>query len=316
MIDDLPVYGALSVRLEQAGYFRASRFCVTMAMGAPPLLEIVSYAGLSQKTITIEMASEPLGFTSLLTGQIDNVTIDCAAQCATLTGRDLSARMIDTEIAEAFVNQTASQIVAAIAGRHGLSADIAPTTAIVGQYYQLDHARSSLQLHSRAGNEWDLLVWLAQNENFYLNVTATTLYFGPLPVIDPVVIAQENCMDLSIDIALTIPAAAKVMSWNTRNKAVVMQTAGSGAVTTNLVRPNLSSTQALNLANSQLAALGRHVTVLEMRLSGELALTPGTPIYLNGTQSSLDQIYMIDEITRELDIENGFVETIRAHAVN
>jgi hypothetical protein len=315
-IGDVPVFGAVSVRLEQESYCRASRFSVTLAIGAPPLWPLADYAALSLQTVTIEIAASPFGFSNVMTGQIDNVRIDCAAQYAVLSGRDLSARMIDTENAETFVNQTASEIATIIAGRHGLDANVAPTTAIVGQYYELDHARSALQLHSRAGNEWDLLVWLAQNENYYLSVTGTSLYFGPLPVLEPALISLLDCIELSIDIALTIPRAAKVMSWNSRNKIAVTQSAGDGTMTTTLVRPNLTSAQALDMASNHLATLARHVTVLEARLPGELELLPGSPIYLTGTQSPFDQIYVIDGIVRELDLAHGFVETIRAYAAN
>jgi phage protein D len=315
-IDGVPVYGAVSVRLEQQSYFRASRFSVTLAMGGQPLWQIADYAGLSRQSLTIEIENALFGFANLMTGQIDNVRFDCAAQTVTLNGRDLSARMIDAEIAETFVNQTASQIAAIIAERHGLDAELFPTAAMVGQYYELDHARSALQLHSRAGNEWDLLVWLAQSENFCVFVKGGTLYFGPLPALPPSLILQQDCIELTIDVSSTIPNVATVLSWNTRNKAAVTQSAGSGATTTTLVKPNLSTAQALNLANNHLAALSRHVTILEMRLPGELALMPAAPIYLSGTQSQLDQVYIIDEIIRELDAEHGFSELIRAYALN
>ncbi len=315
-IGKVPVFGAVSVKLEQESYFCASRFSVTLAMGVPPLWQLADYAVLSLQTLTIEIASSPFGFVNVMTGQIDNVRIDCAAQCAVLSGRDLSARMIDTENAETFVNQTASEIATIIAGRHGLDANVVSTTAIVGQYYELDHARSALQLHSRAGNEWDLLVWLAQNENYYVSVTGTSLNFGPLQVLEPALISQQDFIELSIDVALTIPSSTKVMSWNSRNKIAVTQSAGDGTMTTTLVRPNLTSAQALDMANNHLATLARHVTVLEARLPGELDLLPGSPIYLSGTQSPLDQIYVIDGIVRELDAAHGFVETIRAYATN
>jgi len=310
----LPLAGALAARLEQAAFFRASRFSVALAMGEPPLWGIADYAALATQTITIELANSAFGFSPVMVGQIDNVSIDCGAQRVTISGRDLSARMIDAEITETFVNQTASGIAAIIAGRHGLSAEIVPTTAIAGQYYEIDHARTALATHSRTGNEWDLLVWLAQNENYVTAVTGTTLYFGPLPVLEPAVIRQQDCIALSFDRALSLPGSARVTSWNTRNKSVVTQTAGRGASVTTLVKPNLSTGTALSLATAHLAALARHATIVDIKLPGELALTPSAPIFISGTSSPLDQIYTIAELVRELDVAGGFVETIRAYA--
>jgi hypothetical protein len=315
-VGDMPVRGAVSVRIEQAAFFRAGRFAVSLAMGAPPLWGIADYARLSLQTLTISVATSGFGFLTLITGQIDNVVIDCAAQRATLSGRDLSARLIDTETAESFLNQTASDVAITIAGRHGLVADVVPTTAVIGQYYELDHARSALITHSRIGNEWDLLVWLAQAENYFVSVSGINLYFGPMPVISPVAIDVGDCLDVSIDIALALPNCAAVKSWNSRDKMAVTQVAGTGSSVTTLVKPNLSSAQALDLATSHLAALAQHVTILDLKLPGELNLAPGGMIYLTGTGSALDQVYVIEEIVREIDVSHGFVETIRGYAAS
>lgn len=315
-VDDVAIFGAISVAIEQASYFRASRFCVTFALGSLPLMNISWYASLDAQIISIEFSNAAFGYTNMMTGQIDNVLIDCVASTATLSGRDLSAWMIDTEISESFVNQTASEIVASIAAKHNLKADISPTTGAVGQYYELDHARSPLQVHSRAGNEWDLLVWLAQSEGNFVAIFGQTLYFGPMPIAEPVPIFKQNCLELSIDMALTLPQSATVKSWNTRDKTALTQVVGRGANTTTLVKPNLSTRQAQDLASSHLAALSQHATLLRIKMPGELSLMPAMPIYLIGTESSLDQIYVIDEITREIDVKRGFTQTVQAYALN
>jgi hypothetical protein len=47
-------------------------------------------------------------------------------------------------------------------------------------------------------------------------------------------------------------------------------------------------------------------------MPGELALTPRQPIRLEGTGTSFDQIYWIDEITRSIDVATGFTQRLRA----
>jgi hypothetical protein len=316
MIDDIQIHGAIKIDVEQTSYFRAGHFCITFGVGESPLWNIASFAALSLQVLTVEIATSAFGYINIMTGQIDNIVIDCAIQTATVSGRDLSARLIDTEISESFINQTASQIASTLASRHGLIADIHPSTAIVGQYYELDHARSSLQVHSRAGNEWDLLVWLAESEGNFVSVSGNTLFFGPLPVMEPTLISTENCIELSIDIAMTIPRSVTVKSWNTRNKVALSQLVGSGSYATTLVKPNLSATQAQDLASSHLAALSQHTKMLNLKMPGDVILMPSMPIAIVGTQSSLDQIYMIDQIRREIDVERGFLQSVRAFAVN
>jgi phage protein D len=311
LVGDTPLAGAIALEVEQVAYFAAGRFVVTVALGGAAY-----FASLGMQTVTISVAVSAAGFVELLTGQIDNIRIDLLENTATLSGRDLSARLIDTQISETFANQTASKIATLIACRHGLAANVTATTTPVGQYYELDHARSALSLNSRNGSEWNMLSALAQAEGFALSVAGTTLNFGPPPTGIPVLLTPGSCMALALDVATTIPLSATVKSWNTRNKAVVTQTAGadSGGAAT-LIRPNLTSAQANTLAANHLSALRRHATILMATIPGETVLTPASPILLSGTNSALDQTYVIDAIIRSIDMRNGFVETIHAHAV-
>jgi phage protein D len=309
LIADAPLAGAIALEVEQVAYFAAGRFVVTVALGNASY-----FASLGLQTITISVAVSAAGYVDLLTGQIDNIKIDLLENTATLSGRDLSARLIDTQISETFANQTASQIATIIAGRRGLAANVTPTTTPVGQYYELDHARSALSLNSRNGSEWNMLFLLAQAEGFRLSVTGTTLNFGPRPASTPVLLTPGSCMALGLDVATTIPTSATVKSWNTRNKQVVTQTAGTQPGGATLIRPNLTSAQAATLAANHLSALQRHATILKATIPGETVLTPASPILLSGTNSALDQTYVIDSIIRSIDMRNGFVETIHAHA--
>lgn len=310
------IAGAVSVEIEQVAYFAADRFEVKFAIGGSAA-GAAYFASLGAQTVAIELALLPGGFVSVLTGQLDNIRLDLLQNTATLTGRDLSARLIDTEIAETFANQTASQIAATIAARHGLTANVTATSTPVGQYYDLDHARSALGLNSRAGTEWNLLCWLALIEGFSLSVTGATLNFGPAPSAPSLSLTPADCMELILDSATAIPGTATVKSWNTRNKTVVTQTAGLGqGLSTTLIRPNLTSQQAMNFASRHLAGLAQHGTIMVARMPGELALVPGSTISLSQTESAFDQTYMVDTIRRSIDAGRGFTQIVRAHAVN
>jgi hypothetical protein len=47
-------------------------------------------------------------------------------------------------------------------------------------------------------------------------------------------------------------------------------------------------------------------------MPGDLALAPRQQISLNGTGTTFDQTYWIDEITRHIDIHRGFTQRLRA----
>jgi hypothetical protein len=310
-IAGVAVPGAVSLEIESVAYFSADRFRIGFAMGAAAFTTAAYFAGLGLQTIKIEAALSGFGYVTLLTGQIDNVRIDLARNIAELCGRDLSARLIDSEISETFANQSSSQIASTIAARHQLTANVTATQTMVGQYYELDHARNALGAHSRATTEWNLLTELAALEDFVVSVTGTTLNFGPVAPGRPVFVTPRSFTALSLDVATTIPMSARVKSWNTRQKAVVSERAGSGAGTT-LIRPNLTVAQARSLATNHLATLRQHGTMLVGTMPADLTLMPGMQLVLSGTESGLDQTYDVSAVSRVLEARTGFLQTVLA----
>jgi len=307
------VPGAIALEIESVGYFAADRFHASFAMGAAASTTAVFFTSLGGETVNIEVAPSGFGFTSLLTGQIDNIRVDLLKNTATLSGRDLSARLIDTEITETFANQTASQIAVTIAARHQLAANVTATKTPVGQYYELDHARTALGLHARMTTEWNLLSALAEAENFVLSVTGTTLNFGPQPASASIFFTPQSFSDLVLDMTSALPAAARVKSWNSRQKSVVSGTQGSG-VTTTLIRPNLTSVLAQDMAENHLAAIRQHGMVLYGTMPADISTMPGMTMVLAGTGSGFDQSYSIGAVARTLQARLGFTQRIYAFA--
>jgi hypothetical protein len=313
-IGGVPVPGGISLEINSVAYFAADRFRIVFAIGAAPFATTAYFAALGLQAITIKASLGGIGYATLLVGQIDNIRIDLLANTTTLSGRDLSARLIDTEISETFANQTSSQIATTIAARHQLTANVTATTVAVGQYYELDHARSALGLNSRMRTEWNLLAALAQVENYGLSVVGNTLNFCPPPATAIVSVTPQNFLAISLDIAAALPQSTTVQSWSSRNKNVVSGTQGSGAGTT-MIRPNLTAAQAQAIATNHLATLGQHSTILMGTMPADLSLMPGTQLALSGTYSIFDQTYVVQSISRTLHGRSGFIQTIRAGAV-
>jgi hypothetical protein len=314
-IGGTPVYGVVSAEVERVAFFAADRFSVAFSVEASgKSFDFFSAAG--RQVATIEVALRDFGYVQLLTGQIDNIFCDVLRNRVMVSGRDLSAQLIDTEIAETFANHTSSQIAIDICGRHNLTPDVTATSTLVGQYYELDHARSGLSLGSRAGTAWNLLSWLAFMEGFSLSVFGTTLRFGPPVTNEPLLLCPLDCADMTIDTAACLPTKTIVKSWSPRNKTVTAEMAGGGSgATAMLVRPSLTGQQAALLAKNHLSTLQTHATVLTATLPGETSMTPGATITLYGTSSQFDQDYAIDVIRRTVDAERGYVQHIRAHAL-
>ena len=163
--------------------------------------------------------------------------------------------------------------------------------------------------------EWSLLTQLAQAEGFALWVSGEVLNFGPWPEAAPVLVTPANVSALAFDMINALPAAVTVKSWNTRNKAVVSQSQGSGAGMT-LVRPNLTAAQARALAAAQLTVLGQHEVVMSATMPGDVVLRPGMTLVMAGTGSALDQSYIVAAVARRLSAVRGFEQSVTAYAVN
>jgi phage protein D len=305
--------GVVALELESVGYEAADRFLAVFALGASADSTVAFFAGLAGQSITIAIATAGLGFSTLLVGQVDNVRIDLAANLAELSGRDLTAVLVDAEVSASYVNQTSSQIATAIAEAHGLTPVVTSTSVLVGQYYDRDHARAALGLHARATTAWNLLVALAQIEGFAVDVAGQSLVFGPAGMPAPVAVTVNSFVRVAVDFAATLPGQAILSSWNARSKSVNQAAVGSGTAT-RLIRPNLSTAEAQRVASAHAAALSGQAMVLAGTMPGDVSLRPGASLQLSGTGSMFDVAYTVLAVRRRVSAAHGFMQAVRACA--
>ncbi|MDD2860414.1 MAG: hypothetical protein PHI71_04980 [Acidiphilium sp.] len=328
-IDGMTVGGAIELELVQCGHFSADRFRVVFATGAVPG-GAGYFAALGSGVVSVGvgvgvgvgigigigggfLAGIGAGGGALLVGQIDNVAVDFGRGQAVVSGRDLSARLIDAEVTESFANQTASQIASQFAADAGLAAAVTATSTPVGQYYELAHTRTALALHSRHMTRWDLLAGLALTEQFALSVTGTTLNFAPVTdAVQTVLHYGQDFISLVVDRAVGLGTPkVTVASWNPKSKQAVSSSVGSsGGVT--LVRPNLTQGEAAQLASAHQAELAAQAVLLRGSMPGDLSLMPGSVFVLAGTGTGFDTSYRIRTIERHVDVIGGFVQRFEA----
>jgi phage protein D len=323
LADGVIVPGAFEAEVLTNSHFAADRFRVGLALSADPARGAAWWADRDDVLIDIEVS---LGgnTVNLLHGGVDSVEIDLLGDAVRLTGRDLSAQLIEARAQGTFANQTSSDVAITLAGRHGLSADVQSTTTPVGRYWELEHDSLVLDGFARATTEWDLLVTLAQFEGFSVWVQGSTLHFRAadpqaLPTVLPVSALSALHLERSLTLAQGI--AVSVKSWHSRAAQCTVQTVaakqanGTGGTTRNYVymAPNLTPDRALKLAQQRLAELLWHQRVLVAEMPGELSLMPGQQILLQGSGSAFDRTYVIDSVERRLDMSHGFTQSLRAH---
>jgi phage protein D len=321
--------GVKSIETTNTSHFAADTFRITAALsGLPPALGLNYW----DKSFGDELDVRG-GFTSdtplpsLVYGQVDDVEVDIVERTLTLTGRDLTARMIDTKTTVTYQDKRASDIATQIAINHGLTPNVQQTAfKVTGTYYQIINA-----LHLQGRSDWDLLVVLAQHEGFDLWVSGHTLNFQPPLALtsDPYILlwsdeGQGNRVSNALDIklgrsqTLARDVVVNVASWNQAQgkvfKATVKKSQANKASnqstvnpqTYNFWPPNLDQVQVNQFANAKAEEITRHERVIHASLPGDGLLATRGLVKLVGTGSAWDQVYYPDTVRREISFERGY----------
>jgi phage protein D len=331
----LPAQAVISFETTNASHFTADTYHLELAIGALPSALNPAYWSTSindQVSLAVSINGETPN--SLILGQVDDIDYDLNGRKIVLIGRDLSAAFIDNKTSEKFQNQTSSQIAQTLALRRGLDSNVQKTTTRAGTYYEIDHAHVTQEQ-----TEWDLLVYLAQNEGFDVWVSGTTLYFQPPPVTTatPYVLLwsepgdgtfASNALDINLHRSETLAndIDVAVKSWNQKQQRAFtvhakrtgslkgQRSAGKGAKSQlyTFIRPNLTQEQAQKLANSLLFDISKNEKVITASLPGDNQLTTRAMVRLVGTGTDWDQLYYPDTVTRRLSMQDGYRMDLRA----
>ena len=331
LLNGQPLLGAHEAKINTNNNYGANTFGVTIALGLDEWADAEFWSRETYIDVEVQLSlDEGSSFTSVIEGMADTIALDPIERVVQLHGRDFTAALIEAPTQETFANRTASEIATILAGRHGLSPIVTSTTTPVGRFYESDHESVTLNSFTRSTTEWDLLVYLAQHENYDVFVAGSSLYFRPVAdssiiasVIRPVDVSQ---LRLERALALSGEVQVAVKSWNTQLQAafvgqvsgtisdVLSNASGNGPFPSQyvLVRPNLTQDKALALATQRLSEITRYERTIEFSMPGELDFTPGSVISLSGTQTDFDQQYYINSITRTFRIRTGFMQRVRA----
>ncbi len=291
---------------------------------------------------SVQVGFVPLGlpenavdWQELISGRVDRIRLDPVTGTITLEGRDYAARLLDLPVTENFLNCTSSEVAEQLAQRCSLSASVEQTSSIIGQYYQIEHARVALSRFSRFSTAWDLLSSLAQIEGFDLWVQGSSLYFrsssytastvhtiGFQPSSQTSASPSLNVSSLTLERSLALAGGVpvSVSSWNSRQRRrVSARSTGASAASNlpiNIVRPNLLQDTAQMLANGIYGQTSGHERRLIATMPADLTLSPRDGVRLTGVGSSWDGTYRVDSVDRELTLAGGFVQRFTAKTVS
>jgi phage protein D len=254
--------------------------------------------------ITADVTSA--GPSIVMSGPINEIEFDFESQILQFQGQDNSKSMHDTKNHEKFLNQTSSQIVNTIAGRHGLTAQIDSTVGMVGRQWRSDFAKLTDGM-----SDWSLVQQLALIENCRCYVKGMTLVFTakqgsqyPINYTPPTAesFATGDFIQLKAHRNLQAGKSQTVKSsaWDTKKKVVVTSTktlvGSGGSILFEYRGANMKQAQVEKQSTNLAMTHGRHEFHLDIDMPGDTAIDISMQVVLSGTQTDLDQAYEIDTI--------------------
>lgn len=258
---------------------------------------------------------------SLIYGMVDEMDFDPVARTIRLSGRDLTARMIDTKNTGVWLNTASSDVAKALAGKYGLNAVVTPTTAKSGKYY--DQVNANIQLQR---SDWDVLSCLARMERYDVYVSGHDLHFEPTPdasKIDPYILQWRNNpfvfngtgLNFSRSLTLSRGAQVTVKSFHQRGRTIIRSypvSVASNVQQYNYTIANLSSDQAYREAQVLHGEITQHEVKMSVSLPADNDLTTANIIQVTGTGTAYDQKYYPDAVTRGMSSDGGYTMSVTA----
>ena len=302
--------------------YAAATFTIAIPLAGHPDLNAGFWLASNQPEIQIQVALNAWSpYLELISGRCDSMHLNPMSGVVRLQGRDRAASLLDTKSSIVYQNRTSAEIATDLATRHGLTPAVAPSSGYAGRYYANETQLSSLVQFSKLASDWDILVSLAQLEDFDLYVTGSTLTFQPHTAATqaPQSIDARHLMDLQISRRLTLSGGVNtsVRSWDSANQTFVSASGNSPGSSTDaprysVIKPNLSPQMAKTLASQMASDIYRNSMHVAMTMPGSTDLSIRTPLRLTGLAIPLTQIFEIEIIKRSFRSKSGFVQNIFA----
>jgi phage protein D len=342
-VNGTTIQGAIDFEVNNNNFYGADTFNVTFAVSLLPPDRGVDWWA-AQVEIYVEIfagfPSDPQNFTtsdldSLIYGQVDDIHYDPVSRVISVTGRDLTATMIDTKTTIKYQNLKASDIAQQIASAHGLTPVVTATSKKVGTYYQIDSVRLTDQ-----ASEWDLLTFLANQEKFAVYVKGKELHFEPYnpETSNPYLIewnepdditpyARANVTRLDLSRELTVAKGVVVWVQSVNPKTGKTYSVSYPANKAKGTKPGQSAPHlqvytfrkaamlpdaALAFAQKKHKELTQHEMKLRACFPADSIVSVFTVLKLTGTGTAFDQTYYPDNIVRRMSIDEGYTMDVSA----
>jgi phage protein D len=260
----------------------------------------------------------------MISGGVDEITIDLIDGCVSVSGRDKSAQLSEKRRSKKFNNQKSSDIVSEIASDNGLTPVIETTGDDAGKQYHQDTVHLALN-----ATDFETLSALAEREGARWYVKGDELHFvpkdsseGAYPLIyrdGSYKIANFEKLTMKRNLRADKPVKVKVKSWHHKDAKVyehTEETGGSDGTPLEFEHHVAMANQAQveKIAKSKMNDVLRHELSLDITIPGDLNIDASQKLILIGTDSAFDQEYDIDHIKFTIGEDGGFEMSINTKA--
>ncbi|MDB5965646.1 MAG: hypothetical protein JWQ72_2146 [Polaromonas sp.] len=348
LANGVALQGFTEFEVDNNSFYQADTFRITLCLSAQPAAQGWAFWA-AQTDIEVELLvgypANPLAFAktdlvSLVVGNVDDIEIDPIRDQVVLSGRDLTARFLDSKTTQKFQEQTVPAIVATLAAAHGLTPVVVDPLA-GKKFGSVLNSQSAVVAHDRP--EWDVLTYVAQTTGSQVYVKGRELHFEPrtAPSAPPYIVRWQapndvhaaplfNGITLGLQRNLTVSKTVRVTvrSWNYKHpkgfskvaervrkyqKSPVRGAATGGPVQQYFYSfPNLTPEQAQQRANALLQEISQHEMNLTVSLPGDPTLNPRVLLQLDGTGTAFDQVFYPASVLHTFRTEGGYETTVRA----
>ncbi len=321
-MNGITLEGVISLTVSVALSFQVGTFSFTKGFVPGDKFPRSWWAATSTKTmrVVISLSTDGITYTPVMTGNVDNHSWNMLHNEVSVQGRDLAALLLDTRVTSTSRNQTASEIVSAIAAKHGLTANVTATKGFVGRYAGYNYDDTNAGNFNHAINEWDLVCRLGSQAGIIPYVLNDTLYFNPPANSPPTFVASvsydkngmliSNVMDLTLSRNMT--AAHDVIvtyrSWHADQKETYTGTYRTSTKEASsqpntqpsrylFIVPNLTKAQCQAKAQQMALDISQHERTASIEVASLAIFTPVTVFQVKGTGTDYDMVYYPQSIT-------------------
>jgi len=277
-------------------------------------------------------------WTNMFQGIVDQVSWSPTGTAMMVECRDYLAKLLDMRVQQAWLNLTGAELITDVIKAAGLTPNVAFPANLTGQFWQIEHKRTSSAGQHRFQTAYDLCRYIANVAQCDLYASGKTINCVPFPTpgdgtathtiaytdtgSGPIV---SDVMGLSLqrDFLIAKGVTVHAMAWDSRQRTkneIYWSALGKGRAASENAgtlytfrAPPGSKQQAVEaFAKQKYDEIISHAREASFSIPGKLNLEPRQFYKLSGTNTSWDMsgkgddIYSVDSVETNYDFEKGF----------